>query len=90
MSQSQYETQVSLGQSDFSSMAYLIDICKIQTDLVLPYHEATEDKKPEIFERADARICDWLRRVPKWKMNLVDPDGVVDVVLYHGLVIAHV
>ncbi|KAI1759553.1 hypothetical protein GGR53DRAFT_471217 [Hypoxylon sp. FL1150] len=90
MSQSQYETQVSLGQSDFSSMVYLIDIYKIQTDLVLPYHEAPADKKPEIFERADARICDWLRRVPKWKTNLVDPDGMVDVVLYHGLVLAHV
>ncbi|KAI1774687.1 hypothetical protein F4818DRAFT_418596 [Hypoxylon cercidicola] len=90
LSQSQYDTQVSLGQSDFSSMAYLIDICKIQTDLVLPYHEASEDKKPEIFERADSRICDWLRRVPKWKMNLTDPDGVVDVILYHGLAIAHV
>ncbi|KAI1448692.1 hypothetical protein F5Y02DRAFT_278459 [Annulohypoxylon stygium] len=90
ISQSQYETQVNLGQSDFSSMAYLIDICKIQTDLVLPYHEAPENKKSEIFERADSRICDWLRRVPKWKMNLVDPDGVVDVVLYHGISIAHV
>ncbi|KAI0882136.1 uncharacterized protein GGS22DRAFT_170304 [Annulohypoxylon maeteangense] len=90
ISQSQYETQVNLGQSDFSSMAYLIDICKIQTDLVLPYHEAPENKKAEIFERADSRICDWLRRVPKWKMNLVDPDGVVDVVLYHGISIAHV
>ncbi|KAI1378707.1 hypothetical protein F4677DRAFT_443191 [Hypoxylon crocopeplum] len=90
ISQSQYETQVELGHSEFSSMAYLIDICKIQTDLVLPYHEVPEDKKSEIFERADARICDWLRRVPKWKMNLVDPDGVVDVILYHGVAIAHV
>ncbi|KAI1137135.1 hypothetical protein F5Y05DRAFT_414298 [Hypoxylon sp. FL0543] len=90
VSQSQYEAQVNLGQSDFSSMAYLIDICKIQTDLVLPYNEAPDNKKPELFERADARICDWLRRVPKWKMNLVDPDGVVDVVLYHGIAIAHV
>ncbi|KAI1392789.1 uncharacterized protein F4822DRAFT_392219 [Hypoxylon trugodes] len=89
ISQSQYETQVNLGRADFSSMAYLIDICKIQTDLVLPYNEAPEDKKAEIFERADSRICDWLRRVPKWKMNLVDPDGMVDVILYHGLAIAH-
>ncbi|KAI1106236.1 hypothetical protein F4804DRAFT_302061 [Jackrogersella minutella] len=90
ISQSQYETQVNLGQSEFSSMAYLIEICKIQTDLVIPYQEASEDKKLEIFERADSRICDWLRRVPKWKMNLVDPDGVVDIVLYHGIAIAHV
>ncbi|KAI0178846.1 hypothetical protein GGR52DRAFT_533792 [Hypoxylon sp. FL1284] len=90
MTQSQYETQVSIGQADFSSMAYLIDICKIQTDLVLPFHDAPEEKKPEMFERADSRICDWLRRVPKWKMDLVDPDGVVDVVLYHGIAIAHV
>ncbi|KAI0837538.1 hypothetical protein F5Y06DRAFT_68261 [Hypoxylon sp. FL0890] len=90
ISQSQYETQVNLGHTDFSSMAYLIDICKIQTDLVLPYNEAPDNKKAELFERADARICDWLRRVPKWKMNLVDPDGVVDVVLYHGIAIAHV
>ncbi|KAI0103548.1 hypothetical protein F4814DRAFT_431804 [Daldinia grandis] len=90
ISQSQYESRVSLGQSDFSSMAYLIDICKIQTDLVLPHNEAPEDKKPEIFQRADSRICDWLRRVPKWKMNLVDPDGVVDVILYHGVAMAHV
>ncbi|KAI2604674.1 hypothetical protein GGR54DRAFT_449644 [Hypoxylon sp. NC1633] len=90
ISQSHYETRVELGQSDFSSMAYLIEICKIQTDLILPYHEATEDKKSEMFERADSRICDWLRRVPKWKMNLVDPDGVVDVILYHGVAMAHV
>ncbi|OTA82938.1 hypothetical protein M434DRAFT_36954 [Hypoxylon sp. CO27-5] len=90
ISQSQYETQVNLGHTDFSSMAYLIEICKIQTDLVLPYNEAPNSKKPELFERADARICDWLRRVPKWKKNLVDPDGIVDIVLYHGIAIAHV
>ncbi|KAI2603864.1 uncharacterized protein GGS25DRAFT_534447 [Hypoxylon fragiforme] len=90
ISQSQYQTQVNLGQSDFSSMAYLIEISKIETDLVSPYLEAADDKKTELFERADARICDWLRRVPKWKMNLVDPDGVVDVILYHGVAMAHV
>lgn len=71
-------------------MAYLIEISKIETDLVSPYLEAADDKKTELFERADARICDWLRRVPKWKMNLVDPDGVVDVILYHGVAMAHV
>ncbi|KAI0007769.1 hypothetical protein F4779DRAFT_590526 [Xylariaceae sp. FL0662B] len=87
---SQFETRASLGHTDFSSMAYLIEICKIQTELVLPYNDAPEDKKAEIFERADSRICDWLRRVPKWKMDLVNPEGVVDVVLFHAIALAHV
>ncbi|KAI1081941.1 hypothetical protein F5B20DRAFT_533765 [Whalleya microplaca] len=90
VSQSQFETRAGLGHADFSSMAYLIEICRIQTELVLPYNDAPEDKKAELFERADARICDWLRRVPRWKMDLIDPDGVVDVVLFHAVALAHV
>ncbi|KAI5864740.1 hypothetical protein GGS23DRAFT_561600 [Durotheca rogersii] len=90
VSQAQYETQSSLGHTHFSSMAYFIDICKIQTEFLVRYNEAPDEKKSEIFERADSRICDFLRRVPTWKMNLVDPDGIVDIVLYHSVALAHV
>ncbi|KAI1492769.1 hypothetical protein F5X96DRAFT_690549 [Biscogniauxia mediterranea] len=89
-SQFEYETQANLGRTDFSSMALLVDMCRIQTELVVPCNEAPEDKKTEMFQRADSRICDWLRRVPRWKMDLVDPEGKVDIVLFHALALAHI
>ncbi|KAI5918313.1 hypothetical protein F4810DRAFT_692585 [Camillea tinctor] len=91
ISQFEYETHANLGRTDFSSMALLIDICRIQTELVAPYSNLEpEDKKTEMFQRADSRICDWLRRVPRWKMDLVDPEGKVDIVLFHALALAHI
>ncbi|KAI1501199.1 hypothetical protein F5X99DRAFT_418711 [Biscogniauxia marginata] len=86
----EYEAQTNLGCTDFSSMALLVDMCRIQTELVSPFELTPDDKKPEIFQRADSRICDWLRRVPRWKMDLVDPEGKVDIVLFQAVALAHI
>ncbi|KAH9906513.1 hypothetical protein F4778DRAFT_654113 [Xylariomycetidae sp. FL2044] len=90
ISMSEYEEQTNAGRSDFSSMAYLIEMCNIQRRFVTPHREAPEGQKQDLFGRADARICDWIRRVPRWKMDLVDPNGRVDVVLFHAVGLAHI
>lgn len=83
----EYELRNNLGNQKFSSFAYLVDLYKISATLVLPYVEAEEKRKAD-FDRADSLICDWLIKVPKWKMELTDGDGVADLVLFHGVYLA--
>ncbi|KAH7027637.1 uncharacterized protein B0I36DRAFT_141218 [Microdochium trichocladiopsis] len=90
ISAADYEIKKNLSRVEFSSLAYLVDICRIRTELVLPYLRSSEDKKKAWFDRADSRICDWLRRVPRWKLDLVDQDGVSDLVIHHAVNLAHV
>lgn len=84
----QYDLQNHLGSGEFSSWAYLVDMCRISSNLLLPYYDAPEEKKLELFERADALICDWLIRVPQWKMDLVDSGGVSDMILFLAIALA--
>ncbi|KXJ91419.1 hypothetical protein Micbo1qcDRAFT_204665 [Microdochium bolleyi] len=85
-----YEARRNLSKVEFSSLAYLVDICKIRVELVLPYMRSNDDKKKASFDRADSKICDWLRRVPRWKLDLVDQDGVSDLVIHLAMNLAHV
>lgn len=70
-------------------MAYLIDLCRIIATYVLAYHNAPEDKKKNLFERADSLICDWLLKIPAWKLNLVNSEGSVDIALQQTIGLAH-
>ncbi|KAI1849052.1 hypothetical protein JX266_005013 [Neoarthrinium moseri] len=88
ISLAQYDLQNNLGSGEFSSWTYLIDMARISSNLILPYHAAPNEKKTELFERADALICDWLIRVPQWKMDLVDAGGVADMILFHAMAFA--
>lgn len=90
LSVADYETRKSLSKVEFSSLAYLVDICKIRVELVLPYIRSQEDKKKAWLDRTDSRICDFLRRVPRWKLDLVDQDGVSDLVIHTAVNLAHV
>ncbi|KAI1334413.1 hypothetical protein F5Y15DRAFT_292654 [Xylariaceae sp. FL0016] len=89
MSQSQYEAKMNHGSGDCSSMAYAIEAYKVKIGDIYLSNEAP-DGNDETFERADARICSLLRRVPRWKMDLVDPDGKCDMVLFHAMAWAHI
>lgn len=40
-------------------------------------------------DRADSRIVSWLIRLPKWKQQLVDGGGAVDMILFHAMAYAH-
>jgi len=90
LSVAEYETRKKLSRAEFSSLTYLIDICKIRVELVLPYIQSQEDKKKAWLDRTDSRICDFLRRVPRWKLDLVNQDGVADLVIHTAVNLAHV
>lgn len=84
-----YDEQNTFGTADFSSWAYLIDMCRISNELVLPYHhDSIDDKKLGLFDRADSRICDWLIKVPQWKTEVVDSNGLGDMILIHATALA--
>ncbi|ETS74817.1 hypothetical protein PFICI_13301 [Pestalotiopsis fici W106-1] len=88
ISLAKYDEQNIFGTADFSSWAYLIDMCRISNELVLPYHDSMEDKKMGLFDRADSRICDWLIKVPQWKTEVVDSNGLGDMILLHAIALA--
>lgn len=83
-----YDLQNSLGPAEFSSWAYLVDICRITGKLILPYDDILNAKNVELFERADTLICDWMIKVPQWKKDLVDSGGVADMMLFHAITFA--
>jgi len=56
---------------------------------VLAYQNAPEDKRKELFERADSLICDWILKIPAWKLDLVNSEGSVDIVLQQTIGLAH-
>jgi hypothetical protein len=72
ISLSQYEREVDLGRSDFSSIAFQIEIYRLQTDITLSCSEFDEEdeKRSGMVNKADSKICDFLRRVPRWKMDV--------------------
>ncbi|TRX96442.1 hypothetical protein FHL15_002714 [Xylaria flabelliformis] len=92
MSLLQYEREINLGRSDFSSLAFQIEICRIQIEVArLCSEDGDEDeKRSEYINQADSRICDFLRRIPQWKMDVVDPDGKPDQVLFGAVAWAHI
>ncbi|KAI0400186.1 hypothetical protein F4802DRAFT_610310 [Xylaria palmicola] len=88
----QYERDVNFGRPDVSSLAYLIEMCRMQADILRLYSEidSEDEKGPDIFNQADTNICDLLRRIPPWKMDVVDPNGKPDQVLFGAVAWAHV
>ncbi|KAK8016346.1 hypothetical protein PG993_014535 [Apiospora rasikravindrae] len=84
-----YEVHSALGTAEFSSMAYLVDLCRITATYVLGYHSAPEDKKERLFERADSLIYDWTLKVPTWKLDLVNSEGSSNIVLQQAWFLAH-
>ncbi|KAI0877694.1 hypothetical protein GGS24DRAFT_487730 [Hypoxylon argillaceum] len=92
ISLSQFQRDVDLGRSDFPSLAFQIEMCRIQTDIALSCNDdsSEDDERLEIINQADSKICDFLRRVPRWKMDVVDPDGRPDQVLFGAVAWAHI
>ncbi|KAH8205010.1 hypothetical protein TruAng_000893 [Truncatella angustata] len=83
-----YDRQNDLESIEFSSWAYLIDICRIMRTLNVPYQDTLDEKKVERLDRVDALIQDWLVRVPQWKKDLEDSDGFPDMILSHAIALA--
>ncbi|KAI0538771.1 hypothetical protein GGR58DRAFT_284829 [Xylaria digitata] len=92
VSLSQYEREINLGRSEFPSLAFQIEMCRIQADIALLCNETgvEDEERTEIIDQADSRICDFLRRVPRWKMDVIDPDGRPDQVLFGAVAWAHI
>ena len=61
-----------------------IHLSFVSSKFILLYYDAPDERKAALFERADGQICDWLIRLPRWKMDLVNADGVGDMILFHA------
>lgn len=70
---------------DYSSWAYLVDLVRISGESVVPLLNVGSGADPEAIDRADSRIVSWLLQLPQWKKELVDPEGAVDMILYHAV-----
>ncbi|KAI1198381.1 hypothetical protein F5X97DRAFT_333394 [Nemania serpens] len=92
ISRLQYQREINLGRSDFSSLAFQIEICHMQDDITdlcnQDFHD--DEEKFQRINEADSKICDFLRRIPRWKMEVVDPSGRPDQVLFDAVAWAHI
>ncbi|KAK5631638.1 hypothetical protein RRF57_007352 [Xylaria bambusicola] len=88
----QHEREVDLGRSEFPSLACQIELCRTQADLTFLCDEISggDDENLERINQADLQICDFLRRIPRWKMEVVDPEGRPDQVLFSTVAWAHI
>jgi len=89
MSLGQYYSRDAADDTPFSSWAYLIDLCRIAGEIIIPLSGFQEAIPPDAIDRADSKLVHWLLSLPKWKQELVDQDGVVDMVLFHAIGFAH-
>lgn len=78
-----------LGTAEFSSLAYMIDLCRIVATFVMACHNTTEDKNRGVFERTDSLLCEFILKLPAWKVDLVNPEGSADIVLQQTIGMAH-
>ncbi|GAP84376.1 putative C6 transcription factor [Rosellinia necatrix] len=92
MSLLQYKRELNLGRSDFPSLAFQIEMCRIQADIrdLCDGVDGEDVDRTEMINQADSKISDFLRRVPRWKMDVVDPAGRPDQVLFGALAWAHI
>ncbi|KAI1109385.1 hypothetical protein F5Y14DRAFT_28448 [Nemania sp. NC0429] len=92
MSRLEYQRAINLGRSDFSSLALQIEICHMQNDITDLCNEDIhiDDVREQRINEADAKICDFLRRIPRWKMDVVDPSGRPDQILFDAVAWAHI
>lgn len=70
---------------DHSSWAYLVGLTRICGESVVPLLNVGPIALPEAVDDADHRVVSWLMQLPQWKKELVDPDGAVDMILYHAV-----
>lgn len=78
-----------MGETSYSSWTYLIDLCRLSTELILPMPTLPPGLLSNTIDRADSRLVSWLINLPKWKQQLVDSGGAVDMVLFHAMAYAH-
>jgi hypothetical protein len=57
--------------------------------MVLPLRLVPNHMLADTVERIDSKVVNWLLSLPKWKQELVDPDGAVDMILFHSMAMAH-
>ena len=84
-----YDQRDPVQEVAFSSWAYLLDIFRIIGELVLPRKLYHGQPWHEEVTRVETKIADWVLSIPKWKMDAVDAAGAPDMVLLHGLIMAH-
>jgi hypothetical protein len=75
--------------SGCSSWAYLAELTRILGDSVQTLLKIGHDQLPDAVDQADRRVVAWLMQLPQWKKELVDPDGAVDMILFHSIALAH-
>ncbi|KAI1811836.1 hypothetical protein GGS20DRAFT_588123 [Poronia punctata] len=92
ISLSQYEREATLGRSDPSSSALQIELYCIQANIAASCRDVDDesDVAEEMLSRADSTICDFIRRIPHWKLEVVDPVGRADQVLFSTVAWAHI
>jgi hypothetical protein len=74
-----------VGGTGCSSWAYLVELTRICEESVQTLLKIGHERLPEAVDQADRRIVAWLMQLPQWKKELVDPDGAVDMVLFHSV-----
>ncbi|KAF6841882.1 C6 transcription factor [Colletotrichum musicola] len=85
----QYDARDPMDDRSYSSWTYLIDLCRLCGELILPMPTLPHELLANTVDRADSRIVSWLIRLPKWKQQLVDGGGAVDMILFHAMAYAH-
>ncbi|KAJ4312779.1 hypothetical protein N0V84_009756 [Fusarium piperis] len=74
---------------EYSSWAYFVDLTRICGQHVVPLLNVGQVASSEAMDNANLRVESWILQMPPWKKELMDPDGGVDVILYHALGIAY-
>ncbi|KAK6860117.1 importin-beta domain-containing protein [Apiospora arundinis] len=60
----------------------------LQGDVDLPCEE-WEYESGGVFERTDSLLCEFILKLPAWKVDLVNPEGSADIVLQQTIGMAH-
>ncbi|KXH54033.1 importin-beta domain-containing protein [Colletotrichum salicis] len=89
LSLKKYNARDPMDEKSYSSWTYLIDLCRLSTELILPMPTLPPALLSNTIDRADSRLVSWLINLPKWKQRLVDSGGAVDMVLFHAMAYAH-
>ncbi|GKT43205.1 uncharacterized protein ColSpa_03386 [Colletotrichum spaethianum] len=85
----EYGARDLMSDKSYSSWTYLIDLCRLCGELILPMPTLPPGLLSSTIDRADSGIVSWLITLPKWKQELVDSGGTVDMILFHAMAYAH-
>ncbi|KAI9171650.1 hypothetical protein HJFPF1_01136 [Paramyrothecium foliicola] len=80
----EYRHRVTAGSS-CSSWAYAVELVRMCEESVQTLLHVSSGLLSGAVDQADRRIVAWLMQLPEWKKELVDPDGAVDMVLFHAV-----